>query len=208
MLIYVEITMVFWQWSPGMKVDSVTRPPRLFSSKQQKSSFSREECEILCTFNNTKRGVNKGGDRMLEWAANPAYNPMNVRLLKMKSLQKKVVEEHVPDGVFREELTEKLDGQTLVFFGRSLYESCKELLRNVRFAGSQYVQADVCYDGLGKRKLGALNRGEMYESCQRLAGSRVSPVPVFLSSDTTVVCKKMGGHPIIGGSFWVYHVTL
>jgi hypothetical protein len=25
----------------------------------------------------------------------------------------------------------------------------------------------------------------------------VSPVPIFLSSDTTVICKKMGGHPII-----------
>lgn len=87
-----------------------------------------------------------------------------------------------------------------MFYGRSLYETCKELLRNVRFAGSQYEQAEVMYDGLGKRKLGALNRGEMYESCQSLAGSIVSPVPVFLSSDTTVICKKMGGHPIIGES--------
>ena len=100
---------------------------------------------------------------MLEWASNPAFRSKNVRRLRMKALQNKSIAEHVPDGVFHEDFTETKDGtQKLIFSCCSLYEACKELLCNVRFAGSQYIQADVCYDGLGKRKLGALNRGEMY----------------------------------------------
>ena len=47
---------------------------------------------------------------------------------------------------------------------------------------------------------GRKKRKVLDESCQGLAGSRVSPVPFFLSSDTTVACKKMGGHPIQGGA--------
>jgi hypothetical protein len=195
-----------WQWSPGMKVNSLTRPPQRQSKDPQRNvtSFSREEFECLATFNSTSKGDHKHGDRLLEWASNPVYNPNNFRPFKMNTLQKYAADEHVPDGLLHEDFTDPsgLDGaQRLMFYGRSLYETCKELLRNVRFAGSQYEQAEVMYDGLGKRKLGALNRGEMYESCQSLAGSRVSPVPVFLSSDTTVICKKMGGHPIIGESW-------
>ena len=177
-----------------MKVDSDARPPKRFKPD---TSFSREEFEIMATHNSSKKGDSQG-DRMLEWASNPAFRSKNVRSLKMKTLHTKSIAEHVPDGVFREDFTETKDGaQKLIFSYRSLYEACKELLRNVRFAGSQYIQADVCYDGLGKRKLGALNRGEMYESCQRRVGSRVSAVPVFLGSDSTILCKKMGGHPIV-----------
>ena len=114
------------------------------------------------------------------------------------ALHKKAVEENVPDGCMREDFTEPLDGaQKMIFYFRSMYEACKELLRNARFAGSQYVEADTSMTPMGKRKLGELNRGTMYENCQFRAGAKVSPVPVFLSSDTTVICKKMGGHPII-----------
>ena len=56
MLIYVEITMVFWQWSPGMKVDSDARPPKRFKPE---TSFSREECEIIATHNSSQRAIVK-----------------------------------------------------------------------------------------------------------------------------------------------------
>ena len=69
------------------------------------------------------------------------------------------------------------------------------------FILAQYKQADVLYNRNGTRKLGHLNRSGMYEECQFSAmeglSYGVSPVPIFLSSDTTVICKKMGGHPII-----------
>ena len=186
------------QWHPGMKVDSVLRnPPNKNNGSLPTNTFQREEFEILASWNDPKRG-DAGAKHMLQWASHPKYSPHHVRPLSMKTLHKKAVEENVPDGVMREDFTEPLDGaQTMMFYFRSMYDACKELLRNARFAGSQYIQAEVDTTSLGKRKLGDLNRGTMYETCQMRAGARVSPVPVFLSSDTTVVCKKMGGHPII-----------
>ena len=47
------------------------------------------------------------------------------------------------------------------------------------------------------------NTGEVYdpgrdsELAQLHAGKDVSPVPIFLSSDATLLTKKLGGHPII-----------
>jgi hypothetical protein len=41
------------------------------------------------------------------------------------------------------------------------------------------------------------NTGEVYEVAQLHAGDGVSPVPCFLTSDFTLVSKKMGGHPIL-----------
>jgi hypothetical protein len=77
-----EITLVwFWQWSPGMKVDSDARPPKRFKPD---TSFSREEFEIMATHNSSKKGDSQG-DRMLEWASNPAFRSKNVRRLKMKT---------------------------------------------------------------------------------------------------------------------------
>ena len=43
----------------------------------------------------------------------------------------------------------------------------------------------------------AFNTGAVYELAQVHAGDGVSPVPIFISSDATMVSKKMGGHPII-----------
>ncbi len=68
-------------------------------------------------------------------------------------------------------------------------------------AGSTLGFEKVYSDSAGqKRKYGAINRGEMYEINQGYAGPDVSPLPVFLSSDATVICKKMGAHPIISES--------
>ena len=45
------------------------------------------------------------------------------------------------------------------------------------------------------------NTGEVYdrdsELAQLHAGKDVSPVPIILSSDATLLTKKLGGHPII-----------
>ena len=178
-----------------MKVDSVIpNPPQKSNSSH---TFSREEFEVLASWTDPKRGE-RASKRMLQWAGHPQYRPQHVRPLTMKALHKKAVDENVPDGCMREDFTEPLDGaQKMIFYFRSMYEACKELLRNARFAGSQYIEADTSMTPMGKRKLGELNRGTMYEKCQFRAGAKVSPVPVFLSSDTTVICKKMGGHPII-----------
>ena len=85
----------------------------------------------------------------------------------------------------------------------SVYDAVKQLLRSSRFAGKQYTQFEKVYTPGQKRKFGAINRGEMYEICQAHAGPDVSPLPVFLSSDTTVICKTMGAHPII--SEYAFH---
>ena len=96
------------------------------------------------------------------------------------------------------DFSEPADGaQRMVFFFRSLYDAVKQLLRSARLAGRQYTEFEKVYSVGHKRKYGAINRGEMYEISQGHAGRDVSPLPVFLSSDATVICKKMGAHPII-----------
>lgn len=98
-------------------------------------------------------------------------------------------------------VTVPADGaQRMVFFYRSLYDAVKQLLRSARLAGRQHTQFDKVYSAGQKRKYGAINRGDMYEINQGYAGPDVSPLPVFLSSDATVICKKMGAHPIISES--------
>ena len=61
---------------------------------------------------------------------------------------------------------------------------------NSRFSGKQYTQFELVHTADRKRKSGAINRGEMYEIAQGYAGADCSPMPVFLSSDTTVICKR------------------
>ena len=189
------------QWKRGSMVDSVI--PARQIAQNNKSSLSREEFEVVATWNSSKKG-DKQANHLLEWATNPQFRSYRIRERNMKTLQKKVLDEILPDGILREDFTDPsgLDGaQKMVFYFRSPYEAIKQLLRNARFAGSQYTQADVLYNRNGTRKLGHLNRSGMYEECQFSAmeglSYGVSPVPIFLSSDSTVICKKMGGHPII-----------
>ena len=70
------------------------------------------------------------------------------------------------------------------------------------FSGSQYTQALAVIKlyANSKHVHSACNTGEVYEIAQVKAGPNVSPVPVFLSSDATLVSKSMGGHPIISES--------
>jgi hypothetical protein len=114
---------------------------------------------------------------------------------------KQAVKLNIPGGVLQKDFSEPADGaQRMIFFYRSLYDAVKQLLRSARLAGRQYTGFERVYSVGQKRKLGAINRGEMYEISQGYAGRDVSPLPVFLSSDATVICKKMGAHPIISES--------
>jgi len=135
---------------------------------------------------------------MLEWATNPKFRPDRIRYTKMKTMGKKAVRLNIPAGVMHKDFTEPADGcQRMVFFFRSMYDAVKELLRSPRFRGRQYTEFEKVYTAGNKRQYGAINRGTMYEIAQGYAGPDVSPIPVFLSSDTTVICKKMGAHPLI-----------
>jgi hypothetical protein len=96
--------------------------------------------------------------------------------------------------------TEILDGcQRLFFYYRCLYDAIKELLRNARFASRQYMHSEIKYNSTGGRaySAAAFNTGKVYEFAQLHAGKDVSPVPIFLSSDATLLTKKLRGHPII-----------
>jgi hypothetical protein len=137
---------------------------------------------------------------MMEWATNLKFRADRVRFSKMKTMGQKAFKLNIPAGVMQRDFTEQADGcQRLVFFSRSIYDAIKELLRASRFRNKQYTEFEMCYSAgqARKRQYGSINRGEMYEICQGYAGPDVSPLPVFLSSDTTVICKSMSTHPII-----------
>jgi hypothetical protein len=163
------------------------------------SPFNRSEFELFAHHTmGTGISGEAVGDRLLLWATNPKFKGGRIRFMEMKTMRKKAVKLNIPDGVRERDFSEPADGcQRMVFFYRSLYDAVKQLLRSSRFAGKQHTEFERVYTPGQKRKLGAINRGEMYKISQKYAGSDVSPLSVFLSSDTTVICKKMGDHPII-----------
>ncbi len=76
--------------------------------------------------------------------------------------------------------TEKADGkQLMIIYFRSFYDAIKQLLRNARFAGKQYTEFEMSLTPGMKRKYGAINRGEMYEIAQGIAGPQPPPFPRF-----------------------------
>ncbi len=178
-------------------MNSVVPPPRHATKKT--SPFNRSEFEVFAT--QTMSAEHTGdahGDRLLEWASNPKFRADRIRYVKMRTMGRKAVKLNIPEGVLQKDFTEPADGaQRMVFFYRSLYDAIKQLLRNIRFKGKQYTEFEKVYSAGHKRQYGAINRGEMYEISQGYAGRDVSPLPVFLSSDATVICKNMGAHPII-----------
>jgi len=181
-----------------MDTDSRVEPPR-HSRKRERAppAFTREESEAFSSYTESRVGE-KHADRMLEWASNPKYRSKNLRYGSIHTLAEHAIDEFIPDGVMKEDFTEALDGsQRLIFFWRCLYDAIKELLRNARFAGKQYTHAEIKYNSTGARAYSAFNTGEVYEVGQMHAGEGVSPVPIFLSSDATLVSKKLGGHPIM-----------
>ena len=184
-------------------MNSVVPPPPQHDN--QASHFNRSEFEVLA--HHTTSAAHSGdahGDRMLQWATNPKFKPDRIRYTKMKTMGKNAVKLNIPAGVMHRDFTEPADGaQRIIFFFRSIYDAIKELLRAPRFRrntasnSKQYFEFEKVYSAGQKRQYGAINRGEMYEIAQGYAGPDVSPLPVFLSSDTTVICKHMGAHPII-----------
>lgn len=176
---------------------SAVPPPQ--NRAQENSHFNRSEFEVFAhhTTSATVSG-DAQGDKLLEWATNPKFKAERVRHIRMRSMGKKALKLNIPGGVLQKDFSEPADGaQRMVFFFRSLYDAVKQLLRSARLAGRQYTEFEKVYSVGHKRKYGAINRGEMYEISQGHAGRDVSPLPVFLSSDATVICKKMGAHPII-----------
>ena len=183
-------------WRPGMPVESVIEPPA-HAGDRELPRFTRAETEVFSSYTRSRVGE-KHGDRTLQWGSNPAFDPGDVRYRSVKTLSEHAAKHYVPGNVQRAEFTEELDGcQRLIFFYRCLYDAIKELLRNARFAGHQYTHADIKFNQNGKRVYQGFNTGEVYEVAQLHAGDGVSPVPCFLTSDFTLVSKKMGGHPIL-----------
>ena len=185
-------------WEPGDRpVNSVVPPPP--HAVHMKSPFNRSEFELFATHTTSAEHTGDAhGDRLLEWASHPKFRSDRIRYVKMRTMGKKAIKLNIPAGVLQKDFSEPADGaQRMVFFYRSLYDAIKQLLRSARFKGRQYTEFEKVYSVGHKRQYGAINRGEMYEICQGYAGRDVSPLPVFLSSDATVICKHMGAHPII-----------
>jgi hypothetical protein len=183
-------------WRPGMPFQSDVDPPD-HERDTVRPHFTREETEVFTSYTRSRVGE-VHGDRVLQWGSNPKFDPKNVRYRSIKTLSAHATNHYVPDHVQRAEFTEKLDGnQRLIFFYRHLYDAIKQLLRNARFAGHQYTQANVKFNQNGKRVFEGFDTGELYEIAQIHAGEGVSPVPVMVSSDGLLVSKKMGGHPVL-----------
>jgi hypothetical protein len=181
---------------PGAQFDSSVDAPERMRNRQPR--FNREETEVMSSYTRSRVGE-AHGDRLLEWVTSPEFRAQQVRYRRMRTFSRAVVDEYVPEGVQRADFTEPLDGcQRLIFFFRSLYDAIKELLKNSRFNGRQYTQAEVKFHPNGLRAYNTVNSGKVFEAAQITAGPGVSPVLVLLSSDSTLVSKQMGGHPILG----------
>ncbi len=83
------------------------------------------------------------------------------------------------------------------FYYRDLYEAAKELLKNPKFPGKQYTEAEIIINSEGLREFGAFNTARAFESAQVYCGEGVSPISIILSSDATLIGKRGGAHPII-----------
>ena len=185
------------EWEPGSRPvqSAVPAPP---NRAQQDSHFNRSEFEVFAHHTTAPgQSGDAQGDRLLEWATHPKFKADRIRFTKMRTMGRKAVKLNIPGGVLQKDFTEPADGaQRIVFYFRSMYDAVKQLLRSARLAGRQHTEFEKVFSVGQKRKYGAINRGDMYEISQGYAGPDVSPLPVFLSSDATVICKKMGAHPI------------
>jgi hypothetical protein len=181
---------------PGSRPVNSTVPPPTHQ-EPKKSPFNRSEFEVFAHHTSGATG-DAHGDKLLEWATHPKFKPDWIRNTKMRTMGKKAVDLNIHGEVMSRDLSEKADGsQRIVLFFRSLYDAIKQLANKSRFAGKQYTQFEMVHTADRKRKYGAINRGEMYDIAQGFAGADCPPMPVFLSSDTTVMCKHMGAHPTI-----------
>ena len=159
--------------------------------------FSRAEAELLGTITSSSMS-REAGDRLMEWASNTKFKGEDVRPVKIRTLTERVVKEYAQEGVKSADFTEDMDGdQRIVFYYRDLFTCVINLLQHPRFKARQYTKFRLVRDAQGHRVYGAFNTGDWYRVAQITAGNsapdkRVSPVPVFLSSDATYAKKSVG----------------
>jgi hypothetical protein len=180
-------------------VNCVVPPPA--HNANPVSHFNSSELEVFS--HHTTSAAHSGdahADRMLEWATNPKFRPDQIRYTKMKTMGEKAVRINIPAGVMQKDFNKPADGyQRMVFFFRSMYDAVRSYFAaHGLWAGSiQSLKRFTLQD----RSASMAQSTEA--TCTKLlrglqaAGPDVSPVPVFLSSDTTVICKKKGAHIII-----------
>ena len=177
---------------------SVVPPPKRGRfQKDQPPKFSREATEAFSTYRES--GVSeRTGDNLLAWASHPKYRGSRLGFSRIRTLSKQAEKAYLPSGVQSANFTEKQDGaQKLIFYYRDLYEAAKELLKNPKFAGKQYTEAEININAEGLREFSAFNTGRACEAAQGFCGEGVSPISIFLSSDATLIGKRGGAHPII-----------
>ena len=101
-----------------MASDSSVPAPHANIAKGRPPSFSREETEAFVSYARSRVGE-AHGDRMLEWCSSPEYRSRNVSMKRTRTLSKRAVSEHIPEGVKSANFTETLDGsQRLIFYPR------------------------------------------------------------------------------------------
>jgi hypothetical protein len=167
--------------------------------------FTREEAEMAGTLTSAQMS-RATSDRLLQVVSNPKFRGKRVRRVRSRAFLEAVVKEYGSGGVKEADFTEPLDGnQKMVLYYRDLHSCVVSLLQNPRFVDRQYTQFRYQRDEGGFRVYGAFNTGEWYEFAQVKAnalspnGEKVSPVPVFLSSDVTAARKKLPLYPIYCG---------
>ena len=164
--------------------------------KDQPLKFSREATEVFSSYRESGVSERKG-DNMLGWASHPKYQGKKLGFCRIRTLSKAAEKAYLPSGVQSANFTEKQDGaQKIIFYYRDLYEAAKELLKNPKFAGKQYTEAEIIINSAGLREFGAFT-ARAFEAAQVYCGEGVSPISIFLSSDATLIGKRGGAHPII-----------
>ena len=175
-----------------------------FHSINQKRSrhpdFSREECEFLCS--TTSFHLSQAQSRMLlDWVRNNHHKGSNITHTDPRTIQDALLGTFDEETLVVHDFHQDLDGpQYLEFASRNLCSVLKDLLANPEFCGQQYTRFHRHVDSNGRRVFGSLDTSDLYRILQERAGQGVSPVPVFMAIDGTVVLKGLHVRPIYGMS--------
>ena len=152
------------------------------------------------------------GDDMLKWASNHAYRPQKLRFANSRGMVRKVCGKYVPEGVKGYNFHEPLDGkQNVMFYCRAILPCLRRILSRQKYAGNFYSRFRAVRDGDGYRIFGAFNTSDFYQFAYVTAqtkrigglgglGDHVVPVPAFLSTDITVVRKRVSFYPCFVGN--------
>ena len=111
-----------------MASDSSVPAPQ---GQERPPSFSREETEAFVSYARSRVGE-PHSDRMLEWCSSPEYRSRNVSMKRTRTLSKRAIREHIPEGVKSANFTETLDGCT---------PSCMDRVISVKLEGARTFHA-------------------------------------------------------------------